>query len=407
MANELLKKAAETSPRSTKRGMLERLFTFMFQGFVYNQIWEDPDVDIRAMRIGPETRIITIASGGCNILNYLAVGPKSITAVDLNPNHLALTRLKIAAVKHAPDYESFFRMFAIGDSGANVEMYRKHLEPHLDAETRAYWNGRMGTLRLRKRIGMFARGFYRFSLLGKFIGMMRTMSRLYGLDTTKILKATSQDEQRAIFERDWAPVFKSWFVRWVANRPTVYYMLGIPPQQFDELAGSAEGGQTAAMLRGRIEKMACDFPISHNYFAWQAFSRHYDTEKRDAVPDYLKADTFALLRDRTDRVDVNHVIMTDFLSEKPENSFDRFVLLDAQDWMNEQQITELWREITRVAGPGARVIFRTAGEISPLERKLPADILSQWRYEPEESHDFHRQDRSSIYGGFHIYEKIA
>ncbi|MFT3808936.1 MAG: BtaA family protein [Micropepsaceae bacterium] len=407
MANELLKKAAETSPRSTKRGMLERLFTFMFQGFVYNQIWEDPDVDIRAMRIGPETRIITIASGGCNILNYLAVDPKSITAVDLNPNHLALTRLKIAAVRHAPDYESFFRMFAIGDSSANIDMYRAKIEPHLDEETRKYWNGRMGTLRLRKRISMFKRGFYRFSLLGKFIGMMRWMSWLYGLDTTRILKAKTQDEQREIFERDWARVFKSWFVRWVANRPTVYYMLGIPPQQFDELAGSAEGGQTAAMLRGRIEKMACDFPITHNYFAWQAFSRHYDTEKRDAVPDYLKADTFALLRDRTHKIDVNHVIMTDFLAAKPENSFDRFVLLDAQDWMNEQQITELWREITRVAGPDGRVIFRTAGEISPLERKLPADILAQWRYLPEDSADFHRQDRSSIYGGFHIYEKIA
>ena len=63
------------------------------------------------------------------------------------------------------------------------------------------------------------------------------------------------------------------------------------------------------------------------------------------------------------------------------------------------------REITRVAGPDGRVIFRTAGEISPLERKLPADILAQWRYLPEESRDFHRQDRSSIYGGFHIYER--
>lgn len=405
MANELLKKAAETSPRTSRRGLLERLFTYFFQGFVYNQIWEDPDVDIKAMRIGPETRIITIASGGCNILNYLAVGPKSVTAVDLNPNHLALTRLKIAAVKHMPDHESFFRFFGEGKDSRNVDVYHKHLEANLDPETRAYWNGKLGWF--SRRISMFSRDFYRFSLLGRFIGLMRVLSRMYGLDTTKILKATSMEEQRAIFEKDWAPVFNTWLVRWLANRPTVYYMLGIPPQQFDELAGSAEGGKTAAMLRGRIEKMACDFPIEHNYFAWQAFSRHYDTERRIGVPDYLKPDTFALLRDRTDRVDVNHVIMTDFLAAKPENSFDRFVLLDAQDWMNEQQITELWREITRVSGPQARVIFRTAGEISPLERKLPAEILSQWRYEPEESHDFHRQDRSSIYGGFHIYEKIA
>ena len=406
MANELLKKAAENSPRASRRGMLERLFTYFFQGFVYNQIWEDPDVDIRAMRIGPDSRIITIASGGCNILNYLAVDPASVTAVDLNPNHLALTRLKIAAVKHAPDYETFFRFFARGDDSRNVEVYWKHLEPHLDAETRAYWNGRAGWLR-RRRISMFARDFYRFSLLGKFIGMMRVMSRLYGLDTTQILKARSMDEQREIFERDWARVFNSWFVRWVANRPVVYYMLGIPPQQFDELAGSAKEGQTAAMLRGRIEKMACDFPIETNYFAWQAFSRHYDTERCLGVPDYLKADTFALLRDRTAKVDVNHVIMTDFLAAKPEGAFDRFVLLDAQDWMNEEQITDLWRQITRIAPAGGRVIFRTAGEISPLERKLPADILDQWRYDPEESADFHRQDRSSIYGGFHIYEKRA
>jgi S-adenosylmethionine-diacylglycerol 3-amino-3-carboxypropyl transferase len=405
MANELLKKAAANSPRASKRGMLERLFTYFFQGFVYNQIWEDPEVDIAAMRIGPDTRILTIASGGCNILNYLAAGPKSVSAVDLNPNHLALTRLKIAAVKHAPDYESFFRMFGEGKDSRNAGMYRSHLEPHADAETREYWNGRMGLF--GRRIDMFTRDFYRYSLLGRFIGMMHTLAWFYGLKPAEILKARSQDEQRRIFQKDWAPIFKSWFVRWVANRPTVYYMLGIPPQQFDELAGSAEDGKTAIMLRGRIEKMACDFPIQTNYFAWQAFSRHYDTVNRQGLPPYLKADVFAAIRERTERVDVNHVIMTDFLAARPENSFDRFVLLDAQDWMNEAQITDLWRQITRVAGRGARVIFRTAGEVSPLERKLPADILQQWRYEPEESLALHKQDRSSIYGGFHIYEKRA
>jgi S-adenosylmethionine-diacylglycerol 3-amino-3-carboxypropyl transferase len=403
MANELLKKAAENSPRASKRGLLERLFTYFFQGFVYNQIWEDPDVDIRAMRVGPETRIITIASGGCNILNYLAVGPKAITAVDLNPNHLALTRLKLTAVKHAPDYESFFRMFGEGKSPKNVEMYRSHLEAKLDAETRTYWNGRLGLF--GRRIGMFASDFYRYSLLGRFIGLTHRLAWFYGVKPSEILHARSQDEQREIFQRSWAPVFRSRVVRWIADRPVSYYLLGIPPQQFDELAGSAEGGKTSVMLGQRIEKMACDFPIATNYFAWQAFSRHYDTTKRMGVPDYLKADTFALLRDRTDRVDVNHVIMTDFLAAKPVDSYDRFVLLDAQDWMNEQQITELWREITRVAGASARVIFRTAGEISPLERKVPADIMENWTYLAEESHDFHRQDRSSIYGGFHIYEK--
>jgi S-adenosylmethionine-diacylglycerol 3-amino-3-carboxypropyl transferase len=82
---------------------------------------------------------------------------------------------------------------------------------------------------------------------------------------------------------------------------------------------------------------------------------------------------------------------------------DCYVLLDAQDWMNEEQITALWRQITRTAAPGARVIFRTAGPDSPLERKLPPDVIGRWTYEGEDALKYFDQDRSSIYGGFHVY----
>ena len=69
MANLLLKHAAHQRPANTKRGVLERLFTLMFQGFVYNQIWEDPDVDLEALDLKPHHRLLTIASGGCHVLN--------------------------------------------------------------------------------------------------------------------------------------------------------------------------------------------------------------------------------------------------------------------------------------------------------------------------------------------------
>jgi S-adenosylmethionine-diacylglycerol 3-amino-3-carboxypropyl transferase len=49
------------------------------------------------------------------------------------------------------------------------------------------------------------------------------------------------------------------------------------------------------------------------------------------------------------------------------------------------------------------VIFRTAGEASPLPRKLPAGLLAPWRYLEDESKAWHARDRSSIYGGFHVY----
>ena len=83
---------------------------------------------------------------------------------------------------------------------------------------------------------------------------------------------------------------------------------------------------------------------------------------------------------------------------------DRFVLLDAQDGMTNAQLDDLWAKITRASRPGARVLFRTAAEPSLLPGRLDDAILSRWRYLDAVSADCTRRDRSSIYGGVHVYE---
>ena len=138
MANQLLHHAAHQRPANTRRGALERLFTLMFQGFVYNQIWEDPDVDLEALDLKPHHRLITIASGGCNVLNYLAADPAKIIAVDLNANHVALTRLKLAALTYLPSYEEFFRFFGQANDKANRAAYDRFLADRLDEQTRRH-----------------------------------------------------------------------------------------------------------------------------------------------------------------------------------------------------------------------------------------------------------------------------
>ena len=71
--------------------------------------------------------------------------------------------------------------------------------------------------------------------------------------------------------------------------------------------------------------------------------------------------------------------------------------------MNDADLTALWSQITRTARPGARVIFRTAADERLLPGRVPAAILDQWHYEDEKSRELCRQDRSAIYGGFHLY----
>jgi S-adenosylmethionine-diacylglycerol 3-amino-3-carboxypropyl transferase len=401
MASTLLSRAAHTRPATTKRGALERLFTLMFKGFVYNQIWEDPDVDLEALEIQPHHRVLTIASGGCNILNYLAADPERIIAVDLNANHVALTRLKLAALSNLPSYEDFFRFFGQANDKANRKVFDNFLSHRLDTETRRYWEKHIPLH--GRRINMFARNLYRYGLLGRFIGVLHAVARLHGKRLENLVTARTTAEQRAHFESTIAPLFDYKSIRFLSRTPVSLYALGIPPAQYDELVAASNGDPTA-VLRRRVEKLACDFPIADNYFAWQAFTRGYDVENREAVPAYLRRDIYDAIRTRTGRVEVHHASLIEFLKTQGPGSLHRFVLLDAQDWMTPEVLSALWREIDRTADTrDARVIFRTAGEETPLPRKLPAALLAPWQYLEDESRAFHTQDRSSIYGGFHVY----
>ncbi len=384
----------------SKEGLLERAFTFAFRGLVYAQIWEDPDVDMEAMQIQPGHHIVSIASGGCNILSYLTADPGRITALDLNRAHIALNRLKLCAAQNLPDHANFLQFFARADEPANLENYFKYVQPHLDETSREYWESR--NLFGRKRIGVFTRNFYRTGLLGKFMGAGHLLARIYGHDPRRMLEARTMDEQRTIFEEELAPMFDKRFVRWLTKHPASLYGLGIPPAQYRSLATASDDGM-ASVLRARLEKLACDFDLNKNYFAWQAFGRGYGESSNAPLPPYLQPANFTSVRERAPRVDVRHLSFTDFLRESPASSADRYVLLDAQDWMSDEVLTDLWREITRTARQGARVIFRTAAEETLLPGRIPDEILSRWHYAEAESRDLGARDRSSIYGGFHLY----
>jgi S-adenosylmethionine-diacylglycerol 3-amino-3-carboxypropyl transferase len=395
-----LKAAVHRHKPLSRRGLQERLFTFAFSKLVYPQIWEDPDVDREALALTTGDRLIAIASGGCNVLSYLIDDPREILAVDLNGAHIALNRLKLAGLAGLETHDEFFRFFGRAQSRDNIALYDEKLRDRLDEASRAYWDGR--DLSGRRRIDAFARNFYHHGLLGRFIGAGHVMAKLYGARLDTVLQADSLASQRQAFEREIAPLFEKRLVRWLTRRPAALYGLGIPPAQYRALAADGPEG-IAHVLKRRVERLACDFPVHENYFAWQAFGRRYGYAPEPSVPPYLEAQNFDTLRERAPRVNLFHGSFTDRLASEPEASLDAYVLLDAQDWMNDETLTALWREITRTARPGARVIFRTAADERLLPGRVPDEILGQFDYEAERSRELGARDRSSIYGAFHLY----
>ena len=397
---EQLGEAVHQNAAMSRTGILERLFSSAFTGLVYPQIWEDPAVDMEALAIGPEDHIVCIASGGCNMLSYLTAGPASITAVDLSPAHVALNRMKLAAAAHLPDHESFFRMFGRADVKGNAALFDRAIAPHLDAASVDFWNGRRGLT--GRRIEMFEKGFYRHGLLGRFIAGGHIVARLLGVDLKTYLQCATQDEQKAWFEANLVPALDRPLVKWLARSRATLIGLGIPPQQYDELAGAADGDMLA-VLKERLRALLCDYPLSENYFAWQAINRAYRPGLDGPVPPYLESRNFGVLKANAGRAAIHNRSLTDLMREMPAGSKSCYVLLDAQDWMTDEQLTELWTQITRTAAPGARVIFRTAGIPTILPGRVDDAILSRWRYHEDRSKAWTRADRSAIYGGFHLY----
>ncbi len=395
-----LNNAVHRSKALSRAGLLERMFTLAFSGLVYPQIWEDPVVDMEALALQPGDHLVAIASGSCNILSYLTADPARISAVDLNGAHIALGHLKLAALAEIEDQPTFRRFFGEAQSKANVALYDCAIAPRLDAVSRAYWEGR--SLTGRRRIEAFARNFYRHGLLGRFIGAGHFLGRRLGCDPRIMLEAKSMEEQRALFEAHLAPVFEKRLVRWLVRQPASLYGLGIPPAQYEALAADGDAG-IRSVLRHRLERLACGFDLKTNYFAWQAFGRGYGPGPDASVPPYLEPRHFETVRERAGRVGYHQGSVTAYLAQQPAASCHGYVLLDAQDWMNDAELTALWSQITRTAAPGARVIFRTAADERLLPGRVPDAILSQWQYHEMRSRELGARDRSSIYGAFHLY----
>lgn len=398
--SEALRDAVHQHAPTTLMGMQQRLFSFWFNNFIYNQIWEDPKVDLQALELNSASRVLTISSGGCNVLNYLLAKPAHITAIDLNPYHMSLTRLKLAAMKQLPDHERFYDFFGYANRDSNVANYKQYIKPVLDKELDAFWDSSI--IPGQARINMFRDGLYRRTRFGYFMRFLHWIGRMAKHDPKLLLQAESLAQQKTIFDQHITPFFDNKVVKTLGKLPMSVFSLGIPPQQYKAMKAE---GNLIEQYRERVERIACQFPIQDNYFAWQGFSHSYDHDKRQAIPDYLKAEHYDTIREQLGKVDTHLGSMIDFLQQQAPGSYDRFVFLDAQDWMTDDVLQQLWTEVTRVAKPGSRIIFRTAAAESPLETALPAHLLNQFQYEAELSATLFQQDRSAIYGGFHLYCK--
>jgi S-adenosylmethionine-diacylglycerol 3-amino-3-carboxypropyl transferase len=396
-------------PPKTRTTLADRLDQRIFNALwssslVYNTCWEDPEVDRRALQIGPDDHLLVITSAGCNALDYLLDGPARVHAVDANPRQNALLELKVAGIRTL-SYPDFFKVFGEGVHPGFRELYREHLRPLLSPFARRFWDrrqpwfeGRRGSFYFNGLAGTVARAFKAY---------LRLRPRLRG-HVQALFDAPTLDAQRAIYDHDIAPVLWGPALRWTLSRQFTMSMLGVPHPQTREVEAQHAGG-VSGFIRESLEYVMRELPLRSNYFYGVYLRGHYTP---DCCPGYLREDSFTRLKaGLIDRLEIHTGTVTQFL-QQAVHPVSRFVLLDHMDWMSSyhpEALREEWEAILERATPGARAILRSAHArpgyldwvtVGPQSQPLRARLT----FHEELARELTRADRVHTYAGFHIID---
>jgi S-adenosylmethionine-diacylglycerol 3-amino-3-carboxypropyl transferase len=226
-------------------------------------------------------------------------------------------------------------------------------------------------------------------------GWLRHGARLWSA-VERVLSARTLDDQLAVYHGELRErLLGDGLLRLVAS-PAVMSMLGVPEPQ-RRMVLEHPGG-FAGFLRAAVDRVVGLGLLRENYF-WSVYLNGSYT--RESCPAYLRQASFARLKQGlVDNVATFTGTVTQCLSAH-QDPITAFVLLDHMDWLAPQPrlIEEEWAQIFRVAGPGARVIFRSGGADAGF---LPVSVLRRLRFEAERARELHRLDRVGTYASFHI-----
>lgn len=370
-------------PTPEGRSLLEKL---VFHGIVFNMSWEDPEMDRRALCIGPADTVISITSAGCNPLNFLCQSPHKLISIDGNPAQNAILELKLAGIA-ALTHPEFADIFAARRPDIVRGLYGPRLRGLLSPRSQRFWD---------KNLWMAERGLYRYGRMGLAARLVRFLLPRIGIRRDamdEFFELRSLAQQKAWYDREVAPRLWGPVVKWLCKSRWFMYLCGVHPRQFDLVHGRHD---MYAYVRERIEYVLTRVPIYDNYFLSVTVTGRF---RGNRVPPYLLEENFQTLRDNLDRVQIVNGWLGPFLDTQPAHSIHKFNLLDIFDWMPPAVFESTLHSVLRAAAPGARLIYRSGSyRLDP-----PASIREHLVAHEELARQLLAIDRSATYGSFYVF----
>lgn len=300
------------------------MFKFLNKTYIYNVSWEDPRMDQRVFDLCDKDHVLTIASAGDNVLDYIIEGAK-VTAVDFNSCQIALTELKMVAILHL-EYEEFFDIFSNSNMVLLKSVYHSKLRSHLSPPSAEFWDNGVNTIQSFMYSGTSgSMAYFLCRVLFPLLGL--------GFIRDEILKDTPMEElHKKITARSYTIRAVAWLSDNIMMRGGCC-LAGVPERQMNL---GIHRPNNMGMILERI-LFNTDF-INDNYFYAGYFLGFY---KPNNCPRYLRRENYSKMKKnlQNGKLTLMHGTLLQAI-ESATVPFTVASLLDHMDWMTDHMINE-------------------------------------------------------------------
>jgi S-adenosylmethionine-diacylglycerol 3-amino-3-carboxypropyl transferase len=316
----------------------KQLEAVKFDSILYANCWEDADVLLSALRPGPGSSVISIASAGDNCFSLLTANPDRVVAVDVSPVQLYLTELKIQAIK-ALDRTAYMEFAGFLESKNRAATFSE-LSGSLSKECRNYWSScpeiiEEGII----HCGKFERYFQLFRR--DYFEKVHNPSMIVELFRRK----SEADQQKWHDEvwntSDWVKLYKHFFGE---------QMMGSHGREAEFL--KQVQGSVADMMFDRAAEHLRSTRCQSNYFLYYILNNRFSG---NFLPHYVRQREYDKVRRNLDKLHLRKGFIDDVCKE--EGPFTHYNLSDIFEYMDSSTFKSVSDKLISGAAPKARFAY--------------------------------------------------
>ncbi len=360
----------------------------------YYTCWEDFKIIQDALQINSNDIILSITSGGCNILNFLLYNPKKILAIDYNPYQNYLLEFKIESIRNL-NYSQFLQLMGISKSKDRENLY-KIIRKKLSKNARVFWDLNYYAI----KEDLLYVGEQNVKNFGKILRFLEGKKIIENFFYCKTIEEQTDYFYKYIYSFPWRLYYGLAYKNIIVKLLLCLRAIHEFPYKRKRSQGYIRYIQRVNYPKDYLKKIEYIFtkiPIKDNNFASLMLLGYYINE--NCFPPYLKKENYDTIKKGIDKIEIKTSTVSDILNNLQENSVTKFNLSNIFDWVDDNVFKNQLIDIARVGKNKGKILYSTTRS----DRNIPKDIkiLSQNK---QLAIKLLKEDRTNMYSNLEIAE---